>query len=313
MTTTFKVRNIPYLLMSESAKSESRLADKIEEPFADNYQASKPTVPNNFNDYFDLPSDHAIGQRDGASESFEAYRTDNAKPHPQIRLAAHNVNMAQKYLSSAVVANDGFNAMIYKQTMSSVKNAFNALQKIGQQHLHGYLGDMIDEAKDKYHSYMKCCNKDTFISEPNEFKIFKSDSKDNLVKNFKDDTKNLNESSRSEAYANLALSGAITPKSGTDLHHVVIKRPNGKLKSIAGPFKSAEEAEAHPARKWGDSVAKGSMCENVHDDGELLGESRVYKTSKTFFNKRAGKYMKRRVPVKGTVEGDADADDNKGN
>lgn len=307
MTTTFTVRNIPYLLMSESAKSEVKLSAKIEQPFTD-AQATAAKAPDNFNDYFGLPSDHSIGERDGASASFNAYKSDNAKPHPQIQLAAYNVNMAQKYLSSDVVANDGFNAAIYKQTISSIKNAFNALQKIGQQHLHPYLGDMIDEAKEKYHSYQKANNKETFLSEPNEFKIFKSSDKNNVLKDFKDDTKNLNESARSEAYANLTLSGAITPKTGTDLHHVFIKRPNGKKKSIAGPFNSAEEAEAHPSRKWGDGVAKGSLMENVSD---VLGESRVFRMSRSYYDKRADKYIKRKVYPKGTVEGNVD-EDNKG-
>jgi hypothetical protein len=306
MTNTFKVRSIPYLLMSESSKSEVRLAAKIEEPFAE--AGTKPIIPKpkTFNEYFGLPEDHSINQIEGASESFKTYMSDNAKAHPQIQLAAHNVNMAQKYLSTDMFANDGFNAQIYKQTISSVKNAFNALQKIGEQHQHGYLGDMIDEAKNRYHSYLKANSKDTFLSEPNEFKIFKGSGEGSLMKGFKDDTKNLTESDRSEASANLALAGSLSPKTGTGSHHVFIKRPNGKMKSIAGPFRSKEEAEAHPSRKWGDGVGAGHLMENVTDDQALLDESRVYTTSKTFYNKRAGKYMKRKVPVKGSVEGNID-------
>lgn len=38
------------------------------------------------------------------------------------------------------------------------------------------------------------------------------------------------------------------------VHHVYVAT-RGKKKSIAGPFRSKEEAESHPARKFGDGVA----------------------------------------------------------
>lgn len=310
MTTTFKIRTIPYLLMSESSKSEFRLSTKIEEPFADitGDSTKSTTKAKNLGDFFSLPSDHTLKSVKGASESFSDYMKDNGKAHPQMTVAAHNVDNANKYLTSKAVDNDCFNNTMYKQTILSVKNAFNALQKVGQQHNHQYLGDMIDQAKDKYHSYMKANHPDTFSTEPNQFKIFKSADKNNLMAGFKDDTKHLTEADRSEYSANNLMANSASPKTGTDSHHVYVKRAGGKMKSIAGPFSTAEQAEAHPARKWGDGVAKGSLMENVSDDMDVLSETRLFTTSKAYFNKKAGRYVTRKVPASGgkleTEDGD---------
>ena len=58
--------------------------------------------------------------------------------------------------------------------------------------------------------------------------------------------------------------------------HIFVKT-KGKRKSIAGPFKSKEEAEAHPARKFGDGVCKKEMCEGTMEleEAKLLKESSI--------------------------------------
>jgi hypothetical protein len=61
----------------------------------------------------------------------------------------------------------------------------------------------------------------------------------------------------SEWSANQALAGeapSTLPKAAKPEQHHVYVSSRGKKKSIAGPFRSKEEAEAHPARKFGDGV-----------------------------------------------------------
>lgn len=288
MSSMFQVRNISFLLMTEEAKQSQRLCQKIEQPL-DN---DNPTAPvkrqSDLNLFYRLPSHLDLKDCTGASKSFTDYMDKNAAPHEQMVLAAHNVAHAHNYLTSELFKQASFNTDIFKHTVSAIRNAFNAVQKIGQQHLHGYLGDMLDTAREKHHECMAKENPTTFTQEPHR------------MKNFKDDTKNLKESDRSEFSANMSLSN----KSGTGEHHVYVSRPGGKKKSIAGPFATPEAAEAHPARKWGSGVCKGSMCENVFDSGDMLEESRVFKISKSFFDKRANKYISRKVPVKGTLDTD---------
>lgn len=288
MSSLFQVRTISFLLMTEEAKQAQRLSKKIEQPL-DNDDPTKPIKkPSDLNLFYRLPDYLDLKGNTGASKSFSEYMDKNEHPHEQMVLAAHNVANAHNYLTSELFKQDEFNKDIYKHTVNSIRNAFNAVQKIGQQHLHGYLGDMLDEAREKHHAYMAKENPTTFIQEPHR------------MKNFKDDTKNLKESDRSEFSANMSLSN----KSGTGEHHVYVSRPGGKKKSIAGPFSTPEAAEAHPARKWGSGVCKGSMCENVFETADMLDESRVFKTSKTFFNKKADKYINKKTPVSGALDTD---------
>jgi hypothetical protein len=69
----------------------------------------------------------------------------------------------------------------------------------------------------------------------------------------------LEERDRSEFVANQALSG--DKQSVTTQHHVYVTT-RGKKKSIAGPFRSKEEAETHPARKFGDGVATSDQIQH---------------------------------------------------
>lgn len=61
----------------------------------------------------------------------------------------------------------------------------------------------------------------------------------------------IGERDRSEFAANHQLASSV---GSTGEHHVYVKT-RGKKKSIAGPFKSKEEAENHASRKFGDGVA----------------------------------------------------------
>lgn len=64
--------------------------------------------------------------------------------------------------------------------------------------------------------------------------------------------------------------------------HIFVKT-KGKRKSIAGPFASKEEAEAHPARKFGDGVCKKEMCEGTMEleEAKLLKESSLNEAKKS--------------------------------
>lgn len=57
---------------------------------------------------------------------------------------------------------------------------------------------------------------------------------------------------RSEHSANLHLSGE-HPDGNAQKHYIYV-RQKGAKKNIEGPFRSKEEAERHPARKWADGV-----------------------------------------------------------
>ena len=72
----------------------------------------------------------------------------------------------------------------------------------------------------------------------------------------------------SEFTANVHLGGHAAGSS-SEKHHVFIKS-KGVRKSISGPFNSAEEAENHPTRKYGDGVCTSTMCESAIGDGSEL-------------------------------------------
>lgn len=78
----------------------------------------------------------------------------------------------------------------------------------------------------------------------------------NHAKNFVSKAKNesvdtqTEDRDRSEHSANLHLANS---HGGEKQHHIYV-RIKGAKKNIAGPFRSKEEAEKHPARKWADGV-----------------------------------------------------------
>lgn len=312
----FVVNRVPYLLMTESEKKTKKLSDKLDQ---DEIHGIVPSG-DGFMSYYDLPQHLNLDSNEGATKSFTAYMNDNGTPHEQMRLAAHNVAQAHNYLSSKLFTYENFNKDIFKYTVHTIKNAFNALQKVGQQHNHAYLGDMLDDASHKYNAHQAAMG-DGSISEPNTFsdyassdeyaltktktgKITAGKPENEMMENFIDDTMHLSEADRSEFTANMGLAGGMDSapqKSGTDFHHVFIKnRATGKRKSIAGPFHSPEAAEAHPARKFGDGVCTGMQCENVVGKGTMINEDttgKVFKLSKTFYDKRSNTFIKRKVPV----------------
>lgn len=87
---------------------------------------------------------------------------------------------------------------------------------------------------------------------------------------------------RKEFTANLHLANAA---SSGEKHHVYVKT-RGKKKGIAGPFNSKEEAEASPARKFGDGVATASelhesvVVESEHDN-DNPHDYQIHKTHST--------------------------------
>lgn len=301
----FIVNRLPILLMSESTKKEKRLST-----MDDGIQGINVTG-DGFGSYYDLPQHLDLNSHSGASKSFGDYMKENGKPHPSMILAAHNVAQAYNYLTSELFKTENFDKHIFKHTVHSIKNAFNALQKIGQQHKHSYLSDMLDDAHHKHNAYNAAMG-DGNVSIGNTYSNYTSNDKgalvasktgkqtagkDVMMEGFIDDTAGLSESDRSEFSANMALDDSPN-KGGVDFHHIFVKnRATGKRKSIAGPFPTAEHAMNHPARPFGDGVCTGAMCENVlNDDGVLMSEAgEVYGLSKVFYNSRAGKYMQRKV------------------
>jgi hypothetical protein len=306
-SSVFEVKRLPFLLMTEAEKQSRRLAAIIEQPFETPEENKKQTKKETDLDlFYHIPHYLSLKGHEGAAASFAKYMKDNEKPHDQMVTAAINIATAHDYIKSADEKKE-FPRIMYNYTIKHIQNGFRALQKVGEQHKHNYIGDMIDKARSIHHEYEKSKDPMTFLSEPSLMKDFKSTSKENLttkndyrgvkkpmMEGFIDDTAALDESLRSEYSANMVLGS--TNKVGSDSHHIFVKT-RGKRKSIAGPFRSEDEAKAHPAFKWGDGVCKGEMCENVSDSNAPLIESGVFKVSRSFYNKKAGRYMKRKIPV----------------
>jgi lipopolysaccharide biosynthesis regulator YciM len=104
----------------------------------------------------------------------------NESPHDQMVLAAHSIANANAYLSSKLFKDQLFNKDIFKHTVRSIQKGFNALQAVGEQHNHGYIGDMLDCCKEKYHDCLQQKQPEVFLKEPMEMTDFKSADKNNL-------------------------------------------------------------------------------------------------------------------------------------